>query len=1041
MASAEHRQSGGTPGIDINVSDAWEDYTGNGVLVVVVDDGVEYTHEDLSANFNTALDYDYGGNDSDNFPGSGDPHGTAVAGLIGADDNGLGGVGVAYDATLTGFRIFGGSVTFSEFGDLFNRLVANAIDVSNNSWTFTGLFADNFQQAGWSTIDAGLNNAVSNGRGGLGSVILFAAGNYRTDGDSPDYHNMQNSRETIAVAAVDNRGNISWYSSPGASLLFASPSNGGSAGIYTTDRTGSLGYSSSDYTSGFGGTSAATPIASGVVALMLEANADLGYRDVQEILAYSARLVDAGDTSWAWNGATNWNGGGLHTSHDYGFGLIDATGAVRLSETWDLQSTRANEQVVSGSSSPSAAIPNGGSVSDTITIGTGLNIDHVEVSISITHNHIGDLIVKLVSPDGTESVIVNRPGKTPTSSTDTGLTTDNINFTFSSTNHWGETGVGTWTIIVEDQGPGGTGFLNGWTLNLYGDTLTGDDLYVYNDEYGSFTAPEDAGRRTLEDNGGNDTLNAASVTSDILLDLSPGGGGTLAGNSFSFEASTVIENIILGDGNDNVLGNDVGNYIWGARGDDILDGSAGNDTMGGGRGDDNIDGGADLDLVLFSYAIEDYLIAFVDAVTVTIDYVGGGSMDEGFDTVTNVESFSFADVIFDFADLPGGEPPVADTFYTIAADDAVKAEGDAGTTDYTFTVTRSGDLSGASSVDFAVSSFSANATDFGGAFPSGTVNFAAGETTQTITVDVSGDTDFESDEDFTVTLSNASAGTEITTATADGTIQNDDPAPPDTFFSIAADDAVKNEGDSGTTGYTFTVTRSGDTSGADSVDFAVTSASADATDFGGVLPSGTVNFAAGETTQTITIDVSGDTTVEADEDFTVTLSNASTGTEITTPSANGTIQNDDALPPGSSVTLVDANFDANQDTEGFTYADGVFGGSTDQLYASGEWSGGELHVDLGGIANNQVLDMSGAWQIDFTLDTEMSVSLSFTYEMLQARDYEPRRIQPDALQHLRKRARWSSTRSRAMAIPGRCRPQACRRSKRTSVCSPPAPTP
>ncbi|MEL7036330.1 MAG: ExeM/NucH family extracellular endonuclease [Cyanobacteria bacterium J06592_8] len=119
------------------------------------------------------------------------------------------------------------------------------------------------------------------------------------------------------------------------------------------------------------------------------------------------------------------------------------------------------------------------------------------------------------------------------------------------------------------------------------------------------------------------------------------------------------------------------------------------------------------------------------------------------------------------------EPSTTGPSLSIAATDAVKAEGDAGTTPFTFTVTRS-DATGTTSVDFAVTSSEADAADFGGVFPSGTVNFADGETSQVITVDVSGDTDPEFDENFTVTLSNPSGDETITTATANGTIQNDD---------------------------------------------------------------------------------------------------------------------------------------------------------------------------------------------------------------------------------------------------------------------------
>jgi len=132
-----------------------------------------------------------------------------------------------------------------------------------------------------------------------------------------------------------------------------------------------------------------------------------------------------------------------------------------------------------------------------------------------------------------------------------------------------------------------------------------------------------------------------------------------------------------------------------------------------------------------------------------------------------------------FSDQASGTPPVTpiNTTLAIAPTDADKAEGDAGTTNFTFTVTRSGDLSGTTSVGYQVTGSGgdpADAADFGGTLPSGMVNFTATETTQTITIPVSGDTDVENDEGFTVTLSNPTGGATITTATANGTIQNDD---------------------------------------------------------------------------------------------------------------------------------------------------------------------------------------------------------------------------------------------------------------------------
>jgi len=252
-----------------------------------------------------------------------------------------------------------------------------------------------------------------------------------------------------------------------------------------------------------------------------------------------------------------------------------------------------------------------------------------------------------------------------------------------------------------------------------------------------------------------------------------------------------------------------------------------------------------------------------------------------------------------------------DVDLSISATDAVKSEGNSGSTSFTFTVTRTGDTSAATTASFSVTGSgtnSADANDFGGTLPSGTVEFAAGETSKTITVNVSGDSAVELDEGFTVTLSGASSNVDINSATASGTILNDDSLPAGTDITIAASNASRSEGDSGPTAFTFVVTRSGNVSGSTTVDYVVNGTggnAANANDFGGSLPTGTVSFADGETSKTITVNVSGDTTVESNENFAVTLSNASNGADIVTASANGTILNDDVNSSGPGVNVVD----------------------------------------------------------------------------------------------------------------------------------------
>ncbi|PPR24311.1 MAG: Serralysin C, partial [Alphaproteobacteria bacterium MarineAlpha10_Bin2] len=260
-----------------------------------------------------------------------------------------------------------------------------------------------------------------------------------------------------------------------------------------------------------------------------------------------------------------------------------------MAETWDLTSTQANLNSLSASSSPSLVIADHATITDTITISSGLRIDHIEVDLDLSHTWIGDLVVSLTSPDDTTSVLVNRPGVNPFSIWGTGQ--DDIDFTLSSTHSWGEAGAGTWTLSVTDFETGDQGILNNWTLRLLGDAINNDDTYIYTDEFGAFTGAGDAARRVLSDSDGTDTLNAAAVSADSTIDLNPGANGTIAGNSLTIASETVIENAYAGDGNDQLTGNSFDNSLHGGRGDDILSGGGGNDYLLGGSGDDVLSGG------------------------------------------------------------------------------------------------------------------------------------------------------------------------------------------------------------------------------------------------------------------------------------------------------------------------------------------------------------------------------------------------------------------------------------------------------------------
>lgn len=564
-------QSGGPVRYDLHVTDVWDDYTGRGVTVGVIDNGVDHLHPDLDGNYAVDPDFDaaYGSLRA--------AHGTAVAGLIAAEaGNGLGGVGVAPDAGIVGFHAIGEG---GSFGALLEAMRSQAdLDVSNNSWSYQVPFVDDLQGNAFRGFGQAMEAAAAQGRGGLGTVLVFAAGNAGREGDDTNYHGITSSRLGIAVGAVDADGAASAYSTPGASVLVSAFGSGVPGDIVSTDVTGAAGSDPGDYTGTFNGTSAAAPMVSGIAALMLEANPSLGYRDVQEILGCSARQTGP-EGGWQINGAGTWNGGGMHVSHQYGCGLVDAHAAVRLAETWTGGHAASDEYSLSASSAPGLAVPDQGSTVDAVTVEApqGIRIDHVEVDLGIRHSWIGDLTVTLTSPSGTSSVLIDRPGLREGQSA--GIRGDGgIHFTTTSTQHWDEEGSGTWTLEVTDGAGYDVGVLEDWTLRLYGDPDTGDDRFVFTDEYAAMAAA-DPSRGLLSDAEGNDTLNAAAVTSGLAIDLRPGARSEVAGAALTIDAGTLIENVFGGDGADLIIGNAVGNTICGGRGNDVLYGDAGRDVF------------------------------------------------------------------------------------------------------------------------------------------------------------------------------------------------------------------------------------------------------------------------------------------------------------------------------------------------------------------------------------------------------------------------------------------------------------------------------
>jgi subtilisin-like proprotein convertase family protein len=460
-------QNGGTPGADINVTNVWNTFRGTGVTIGIVDDGLQGTHPDLTNNVNFALGYDYNFGDNDPSPNvTSDFHGTAVAGVAaGQGDNGLGISGVAFGASLVGIRLIAAPTTDGQ--EAAAMLHSNAVVfVSNNSWGPP----DNAQNltAPGPLMSAALAAGTSFGRGGRGTIFLWSGGNGGEIGDNANYDGYANSIYTIAVGALNDLGRRASYSEPGANVVISAPAGNDATrpqGTSTTDLVGDNGYNGSattdpleytdrDYTSRFNGTSSATPVAAGVVALLLQANPNLGWRDVQEVLMRSATVNRPTDPDWFTNAA------GFHFNHDFGAGLINAGAAVTLGTNWinlgpQLSYTDQRTNL-------SFAIPdndtNGVLVPFTVT-GGNLRLEHVTLTVNISHSARGQIAIDLISPQGTVSRLAERHSD---------FNNDIRDWTYMTVRNWGELSDGTWNVRVSDRTPNIGGILNSLSLRLYG---------------------------------------------------------------------------------------------------------------------------------------------------------------------------------------------------------------------------------------------------------------------------------------------------------------------------------------------------------------------------------------------------------------------------------------------------------------------------------------------------------------------------------------------------------------------------------------------
>ena len=556
------------------------------------------------------------------------------------------------------FELHSTDLSVGQLRDALNA--THDTDVVNMSFGFTTPFGDSLYNSFYTTfVWQPLMTGAQYGRNGLGVTYVTAAGNARGYDDS-GFHHLQNNEFVIAVAAVDAQEKVGWFSSPGENLLIAAH---GVNVITTAVRSvagGDLVRAS--------GTSFAAPNASVVVARMLEVNGDLGYRDVQTILALSARDPVSAETGVGANAAKGWNGGGLTYSRDLGFGIADVEAAVSLAETWQGSATWANRAVAGSTqtfTSSTGALVHGTPFERSFSVGGSIDVEHVSLRVEILHADFNDLVIEVVSPGGTVSRVM-------ANSLQPGQVSGGLGFDFGIRRFMGEDAEGSWTVRVTDTRDSAQ---TGWVAKL-GLTVTGkaggaDDLYVYTDDFG---ANWTAARSLYDDADGANTLNFAAITGPVVLDMTGQTASLVAGRALTIAAGATASTVFLGSAGDTFTGAATAETVHLRGGNDVAATGAGDDVIHHSAGNDRVDGGAGLDTLSFAVRVAEAtwsLLAdgwarFVTPTSTVVSYA--------------IEVFRFLDATLGFDDLfPSSGPIVgtrdAETLEGTARNDTIDAQG------------------------------------------------------------------------------------------------------------------------------------------------------------------------------------------------------------------------------------------------------------------------------------------------------------------------------------------------------------------------------
>ncbi|XP_058061771.1 furin-like protease 2 [Anopheles bellator] len=460
---------GAKDGPDMNVGPAWQKgYTGKGVVVSILDDGIQRNHPDLALNYDPDASYDINSNDSDPMPrDNGDnKHGTRCAGEVAAVAfNQYCGVGVAYNASIGGVRMLDGTVNDAVEAKALG-LNPDHIDIYSASWG---------PEDDGSTVDGpgplarrAFIFGVTSGRQGKGSIFIWASGNGGRYTDSCNCDGYTNSIFTLSISSATQGGYKPWYLEECSSTLattYSSGTPGHDKSVATVDMDGSLRpdrICTVEHT----GTSASAPLAAGIAALALEANPSLTWRDMQYLVVLTSRSEPLEkEPGWILNGVKR------KVSHKFGYGLMDAGAMVSLAEQWTsvpsqhiCKSREINEdrsiEVSVGYTLQTHMDVNGCAG----TVNEVRFLEHVQCKITLRFFPRGNLRILLTSPMGTTSTLLfERPRDITKSNFD--------DWPFLSVHFWGERAEGRWTLQILNGGPrrvSQAGILSKWQLIFYG---------------------------------------------------------------------------------------------------------------------------------------------------------------------------------------------------------------------------------------------------------------------------------------------------------------------------------------------------------------------------------------------------------------------------------------------------------------------------------------------------------------------------------------------------------------------------------------------